>query len=343
MTTKQAWGSFWLLALIWGSSFLFIRIGVEQLPPFQLVFLRTSIAAIGLTLVIALRGRRPAITWRSVCDLVFLGTVNTIIPFVLITWGETRIESSLASVLQGTVALFTLVRAHFTFGDERITLRKLAGLGIGFLGVALLTSRSSGGGIGQSDPTGHLLGQAAIIGASFCYGLGGIYGRKVLQQRLEPIAVAAGAMSVAAVLSGAIMWGWAFLGGPPPASISQLTPEVLGATLALGVVNTFGAYLLFYPLVATLGASRTSMVTYVFPVVGLVLGAIFLGERIDLLLVIGALMIAGGIAIVNLNLRSLFRWIEQAKIGRSARRDTPAVSDVGGERPSPQSVQACQR
>jgi drug/metabolite transporter (DMT)-like permease len=91
--------------------------------------------------------------------------------------------------------------------------------------------------------------------------------------------------------------------------MSQLTPEALGATLALGVMNTFGAYLLFYPLVATLGASPTSMVTYIIPLVGLVLGAIFPGERIDLLLVIGALMIVGGIAIVNLNLRTCMRGI----------------------------------
>src|SRR5688572_18670894 len=102
MTMKQAWGGFWLLALIWGSSFLFIRIGVEQLPPFQLVFLRTAIAAVGLNLVIALRGRRLPTDWRSVGDLIFLGVVNTVAPFALITWGETRIESGLASVLQGT-------------------------------------------------------------------------------------------------------------------------------------------------------------------------------------------------------------------------------------------------
>src|SRR5262245_9474489 len=144
MTTKQAWGGFWLLALIWGSSFLFIRIAVEQLPPFQLVFIRTGVAAIGLTSVVYLRGKRLPTDWRSIGDLLFLGTVNTVIPFALITWGETQIESGLASVLQGTAALFTLVLAHFTFADERISWRKLAGLLIGFLGVVVLASRSAG-------------------------------------------------------------------------------------------------------------------------------------------------------------------------------------------------------
>ncbi len=306
MTTKQAWGGFWLLALIWGSSFLFIRIGVEQLPPFQLVFIRTGIAAIGLTIVVYWRGKRLPMDWRSVGDLLFLGAVNTVLPFALITWGETRIESGLASVLQGTAALFTLVLAHFAFADERFSLRKLAGLLVGFLGVVILASRSAGGEIARTDSTAHLLGQAAIIGASFCYALGGTYGRKVMQNRLEPIVVAAGAMTVAAILSGVITYASPRLGGPPPVGFDQLAPRVLGAILALGLVNTFGAYLIFYSLLAALGAARTSMVTYVIPVVGLVLGAIFLAEHVDLSLIAGAIMIVGGIGIVNLNLTSLF-------------------------------------
>jgi drug/metabolite transporter (DMT)-like permease len=308
MTTKQAWVGFWLLALIWGSSFLFIRIGVEQLPAFQLVFIRTGIAAIGLNLVIWLRGRHLPLDWRSIRDLLFLGSVNTVVPFALITWGETRIESGLASVLQGAAALFTLVMAHFTFVDERITLRKLAGLVLGFLGVAVLASRSTEGSVVASDATGHLLGQAAIIAAAFCYALGGIYGRKAMQHRMEPLVVAAGSMTVAAVLSGIIAWASPFAGGPALVALGQLTPGVLGATLALGIVNTFGAYLIFYPLVSVLGATRTSMVTYVIPVIGIGLGTIFLGERIDALLILGALMIIGGIGIVNLNIRSLFNW-----------------------------------
>jgi drug/metabolite transporter (DMT)-like permease len=304
MSLKQAWGGFWLLALIWGSSFLFIRIGVEQLPPFQLVFIRTGIAAIGLTTVVYLRGKRLPTDWRSIGDLLVLGIVNTVLPFALITWGETRIESGLASVLQGTAALFTLVIAHFAFADERISLRKLLGLLIGFLGVVVLASRSTAGNITQSDSTMHLLGQVAVIGASFCYALGGTYGRKAMQQRLDPVVVAAGAMAVAAVVSGLIAYIAPALGGSEPIGLGQLTPNVLGAVLALGLVNTFGAYLIFYPLVSVLGAARTSMVTYVIPVVGLVLGAIFLAEQVDLRLLIGTLMIVGGIGIVNLNLRS---------------------------------------
>jgi drug/metabolite transporter (DMT)-like permease len=308
MTVKQAWGGFWLLALIWGSSFLLIRIGVEQLPPFQLVFIRTAIAAVGFNLVIALRRKRPPLSWRSAGDLLFLGVVNTIIPFALITWGETRIESGLASVLQGTAALFTLVIAHFSFADERISARKLIGLLVGFLGVAVLAGRSAEGSAVPSDAAGHLLGQAAIIGASLCYALGGVYGRRAMQHRMDPMVAAAGAMTVAALISGAITIVSPSMGGPAPIALGQLTPGALVAVLVLGLVNTFGAYLIFYPLMAVLGATRTSTVTYVIPVVGLLLGAAFLGEVIDHLLIAGALMIVGSIAIVNLNLRSVVSW-----------------------------------
>lgn len=302
MTTKQAWIGFWLLALIWGSSFLFIRVGVAQIPPLQLVFLRTGIAAVGLFLVVVLRGKRLPTDWRSLGDLFFLGTVNTVIPFALITWGETRIDSGLASVLQGTAALFTLVVAHFAFADERITRRKLAGLLVGFLGVVVLAGRGT-----TFGGTADLLGQLAIVAASFCYALGGTYSRRAIQSRLDPLVVAAGAMTVAAVITGLATVLSPLVGGPSPVDITALRGNVLGAVLALSVVNTFGAYLIFYPLVAVLGAAQTSMVTYVIPVVGLLLGAVFLGELVDGRLLLGALMILGGIGIVSLRVELPFR------------------------------------
>jgi drug/metabolite transporter (DMT)-like permease len=307
MTTKQAWAGFWALAVIWGSSFLLIRVGVAQVPPFQLVFLRTAIAALGFHAVLALRGLRLPDDLRRRGDLLMLGVVNTVVPFALITWGETRVESGLTSVLQGTAALFTMVLAHFAFVDERITPRKLTGLLVGFLGVVVLAGRSTMPGTAPGGVAGQLLGQAAIIGASLCYGIGGVYGRRAMQRQLDPMVVAAGAMTVAALLSGLIAWASPALGMPGPVSLGQLSPAVLGAVLALGVVNTFGAYLIFYPLMAVLGATRTSMVTYVIPVVGVLLGAFVLDERVDLLLLIGMALILGSIAIVNLNLGALMR------------------------------------
>jgi drug/metabolite transporter (DMT)-like permease len=307
VTKQRAWIGFWILAIIWGSSFLFIRIGVEQLTTFQVVFIRTGIAAIGLNIVAYMRGKRLPTDWKSIRDLLVLGVVNTVFPFILITWGEKYIESSLAAILQGTAALFTMVVAHFVFVDERMTPRKIAGLIIGFVGVVILDSRSTNDPVVQIDPTLHLLGQLAIVAASFCYALGGTYSRTAIQNRLEPIIAAAGAMTVTAIITGILTYVSPYLGGPQPAPLADWTPRVLGAMVALGFVNTFIAYIIFYALIPALGAARTSMVTYVIPAVGLVLGAIFLDEAVDIRLLIGAALIMGSIAIVNLKVSSLLR------------------------------------
>jgi len=299
---QRAWIGFWVLALVWGSSFFFIRIGVAEMPPMQIVFVRTAIAAIGLNIVIWLQGKRLPTDRRSLGALLFLGIVNTVLPFGLITWGEIYIESSLASILQGTAALFTLIVAHFAFADERITPRKIAGLLVGFLGVVVLASRSEvGSATSNSTALMHLLGQLAIIVASICYAFGGVYARKVANGRIDPFVTAAGAMTVAALASGILTYAVLPLSaGVSPVAYTSLSAAALGAVLALGIINTFGAYLIYYPLVTVLGAARTSMVTYVVPVVGLILGAVFLHEQVDARLLLGAAMILGSIAIVNL-------------------------------------------
>ena len=299
MTTQRAWIGFWALALIWGSSFLFIRIGVEQLSTFQLVFMRTAIAAVGLNLVAFLRGTRLPADRKTIRDLLILGVVNTVFPFSLITWGEKTIESGLAAVLQATAALFTMVVAHFVFVDERITWRTLGGLVFGFTGVVVLATRSAGGDAIPADARLHLLGQLAIVVASFCYALGGAYSRKAIQRRLEPIVAAAGAMTVTAVISGIAAYAAPLVGGAAPIALDRLAPRVLVAILTLGLLNTFLAYLIFYSIIQQLGAARASMVTYVIPPIGVALGALFLDEPVDIRLVTGAAMIVGSIGICS--------------------------------------------
>ena len=120
----KKWSAFWVLGLIWGASFLFIRIGVEQLSPFQVVFIRTGIAALGLNLVLLSRGKHLPFNWRDLMPLIILGVANTTIPFALITTGEKAITSGLAAMLQSAASLFTAVIAHFYFSDERLTPRK---------------------------------------------------------------------------------------------------------------------------------------------------------------------------------------------------------------------------
>jgi len=324
MSNKQAWIEFWLLGLIWGSSFLFIRVAVQQLPSFEVVFIRTAIAAIGLTAVVYLRGKRMPTHWNGIRPLVILGVFNTVFPFALITWGEQSIDSGLAAVLQATAALFTLVIAHFTFADERITPRKIGGLVVGFIGVVILASLSWKDG---QIVTGSLFGQLAIVAASFFYGLGGAYSRKIVSGRLDPIVTAAGAMTTAAIITGVITFIAPLFGGEAPVAPVDMQPDVLFSAVTLGLLNTWVAYMIFYPIIGILGAARTSMVTYVVPAVGLALGAIFLKEVVDFRLLLGAALIIGGIGIVNLRLAD---WIRRFfKKEETLPRPTEAKDAVG--------------
>ena len=307
----RKWAAFWTLALIWGSSFLFIRIGVEELSPFQVVFIRTAIAAVGLNLVLLAQGKHLPLNRRTLKGLIILAIGNTTIPFALITWGEQYITSGLAAMLQSTAALFTLVIAHFSFTDERITPQKVVGLLLGFFGVVVLGSKSVVN--GQVDVL--LLGGAlAVVVASLFYAIFGVYSRKLLQSGVEPMIVSTGAMTFAAISSGILMVIAPLLGGQPATPLNTVSSDVLIAVGLLGFLNTFIAYIFFYWIIRELGAARTSMVTYVVPAIGLALGAIVLDEEIDWRLLVGAAMIFAGIAIVNLKVFSRIRFSRAAPV-----------------------------
>ena len=293
------WTGFWLLGLIWGSSFMLIRVGVESVHPLHLVFLRVGIAAVGLCLVVIFSGKKIPRDLKTLAALFFIGVGNTVVPFLLITWGEQSVESSMASVLQATAALFTLVIAHFAFADERITPQKILGLMLGFIGVIVLSGRN----LQDGNPfTGSFAGQMAIVLASLFYAIFTTYSRKLIKGDVAPIVIAAATMLTASYVTGAMIIGGSALGVISYAIESQLPPEALPAILTLAIVNTFFAYVIFYEVVRQLGAAKASMVTYVVPVVGLILGIVVLSEPLDIYIVAGAALIFSGIGIVNVRL-----------------------------------------
>lgn len=307
---KWAWTLFWILGLTWGSSFMFIRIGVQEINPFQLVFIRVGIAAVGLMAIIFIR-RIPLpddpMTW---VHLAIIGIGNNAIPFVLISWGETHIESSVASILQSTASLFTLVIAHFFFDDERMTPQRIGGMLAGFIGVVIL--------FGVNFDNGEillkgLLGQLAIVGASLFYASFITYSRVMLNNRhVRPMVVAAITMTSATIVMGILTFTAPLWGGPAPVSLTDVSRGAAQATITLGFFNTLFAYMIFYYIVSQLGAARGAMVTYIVPVVGLILGIIFLGEPLGWNLVVGAAFIMGGIGIVNLPQRKPTPTVEPA-------------------------------
>ncbi|MBL8132323.1 MAG: EamA family transporter [Anaerolineae bacterium] len=293
------WAAFWALGLIWGSSFLLISVAVKELTPFQVVFIRTGIAAIGMNLVLLSRRTHLPFTLRDLLPLIVIGIGNTSLPFALISWGEKSIPSSLAGVLQSTAVFFTMIVAHFAMRDERITPQKIAGMTIGFVGVSILATRSVSE-EGQITPA--FLGALAVVGASMCYAIFTVYSRQQIKDRYAPIMVSAGAMTFAAISSGIAIVVSPLVGGEAPTDLGTLSRDAAGAVLLLGALNTFVAYLMYYWMVRELGAARSSMVTYIVPAVSVFLGALILHEPIDARLVFGAALIFIGIAVVNLKI-----------------------------------------
>jgi drug/metabolite transporter (DMT)-like permease len=300
---SRAWAMFWVVALIWGSSFLLIRVGVGEMSPSQVVFIRCLIAAIGLNAVLLLRRKRyptDAAMWRN---MAIIGVINASLPYLLLGIGEQNVPSNVASVLQATTALFTMVIAHFVMTDERMTWGKVIGIVLGFVGMVILASRS------QSEGAASIIGALSIVGASFSYSVGAVFSRRSTRGKVEPIVIAATSFIFAAVSAFFYMLLEPLLGGRAAVPLADISQNVVLSVLALGFFNTFIAYLFFYYIIQELGAARATMVTYVVPVVGLILGGLVLGERIDAMLIFGAALIFAGIGIANVSAPRLMAWL----------------------------------
>lgn len=288
----KEWGAFVLLGLIWGSSFLWIKIAVAEIGPFTLVAFRLLFGLLGLLAIMWLRRQSFPRDRRTLLAYLFMGVFNTALPFTLISWGETRIDSGLASILNGTVPLFTIVIAHFWLQDEKITLPRIAGLIVGFVGVVILVSRD----VRVADLGGSLIGQLAVLAAALCYATAITFSRRHL--RGQPPLVQS---TMVLLIADALLWV-----ATPLAESPLHAPELPVTWLAvawLGLLGSCLAYLLFFYLINAWGPTRASLVTYVFPVIGLALGIVFLNEVADWRLLAGSALVVGGIVVVNLGAR----------------------------------------
>lgn len=308
---KTAWASFWILGCIWGSSFLLIRIGVEDIPATQLVLIRTAIAAFFLNIVRIRRGYALPRDWPTIRAMILIGIGNVTIPYTFISLAEQNITSGMAAVLQSTASLFTLVIAHFAFADERISTKKIIGLVVGFSGIIVLSSQSLSGG---ELNTPMLLGQIGMICASLFYAVFTTFSRTVIKRDIAPIVVASATFIPAAVCAAVFTVLEPVFGGRAFVSPADLPSGAIVAAVGLGFFNTFIAYLFFYYIVQQLGAFRASMVTYIVPAVGLFLG-ILVGEEVTLTMILGAILIFCGIGIINIQPQALRDMIRSRPAG----------------------------
>jgi drug/metabolite transporter (DMT)-like permease len=292
---SRVWTAFVLLGLAWGSSFLFIKIALRTLEPLTLVGLRLMVGWVGLVAIAWWRGLALPRGWAVWRHLAILGAINTAIPFVLITWAESGangVDSAVASVLNSTVPLFSIVIAGLIFRMEEVTPDRILGLLVGFAGVVLLLGRDLGNDWGELAP------QVAVVVAALFYAIASTYARRNLHET-SPVLIAAGQLLVA----DALVWIFAILIEDPGAQ--TLTWQTVGALLWLGLLGSCIAYILYFFILRNWGATRATMVTYLLPVVGVIAGVVFLSEPLDWRLVAGGLLVLGGVAAVNWRPRRL--------------------------------------
>jgi drug/metabolite transporter (DMT)-like permease len=281
------WTAFIFLGAIWSASFLWIKLALDEIGPFTLVAFRVLFGVLFAGGAVLLQRKAWPRDWTAWSPFLLLGITSVAIPFFLITWGELSIDSAVASILNATVPLFTIIIAHLFLHDDKMTPQRVLGLFIGFIGVIVLLSEDLTAGAQSS-----ILGQAAVILASIFYAASSVYARRKTQS--APGLVRGAAPLVSATV---IMW----LAVPvleSPFKIPQL-PVTWMAILWLGILGSGLALILWYYLLHEIGPTRTGMVTYIFPLGGVILGVIFLNEHLSWQLAVGALLIISSIVVVN--------------------------------------------
>ena len=285
MTAKN-WALLMLLSLLWGSSFFFYKVLVAALPPVTVVLGRVGIAAIAMNLWLAASGQRMPATPGLWLRFMLLGFLNNVLPFILIAWGETRITSGMASILNATTPIFMVAVAHWGTEDEKLSWSKSAGIVLGIAGVAVLVGPDVFGG------DSSVWGELAVVAASCTYAFGGLYSRRF--KDLPPLVAATGQISGGAVillpLSLLLDHPW------------RLPMPDMGAwasLLAIALVNTALAYFVYYRMLANAGVTYISLVTFLIPVIAVLLGTIFLGESVATQALAGMAVIALGLAAID--------------------------------------------
>ena len=275
-----------LIGSIWGSSFLFMKVLLDDISPIEIVAGRLFFGMLAIGLFVGWRRIRVRVTPLLIVQMSFLAFIGNIIPFGLIAWGEEHIDSGIAGVLNSTMPIFTAILAAIFLAEERITPMRLAGIALGFAGVLALTGVDI---VNVTDSS--VLGQLAVIGAAFCYGIGAVYTRSLLGSH-DPVSLASLQITLAMVLTIPLVF---IIEGSPGYGMSA---ESVLSLLGLGVLGTGLAYVLFYWLIDNIGSVRSSLVTYVVPVIALFLGWLVLDEGIGLNVILGSALIIGGVASV---------------------------------------------
>lgn len=282
------WAMLIALSVLWGGSFFFVGVAVADLPPLTIVTLRVGLAAITLWGIALVMGLRPPQGVRIWTAFLGMGLLNNVIPFVLIVWGQTQIASGLASILNATTPLFTVVVAGMLLPDERATSLKLVGVAVGFIGVVVMIGLPA---TGEGDST---VAQVAIIAAALSYAFAGVYGRRFKAMAVNPIVTAAGQVTASALVMAPIA-----LTVDGPLDIAGPSFGTWAAIIGLAVLSTAVAYVLYFKILESAGATNLLLVTLLIPVSAILLGSMFLNETLEVVHFVGMVLIALGLSAID--------------------------------------------
>ena len=287
--TAAEWALLVGLSVLWGGSFLFVGVAVAELPPLTIVVARVALAAAALLAALRIMGVALPRERRVWVAFLGMGILNNAIPFTLIAWGQGHIASGVASILNATTPIWGVVVAHFLTHDERMNPRKIAGVLLGFGGVAVMIGPSLLSSLGSSA-----LAQLACVTASLSYALAAVWARRFRQQGISPLSVTTGQLTA----GSAIMLPLAMLVDRP---WTHAFPPVTawGAIVALALLCTAFGYVLYFRLIETSGATNALLVTLLVPPVAILLGGLFLGETLAPQDFIGLSLIALGLAAID--------------------------------------------
>jgi drug/metabolite transporter (DMT)-like permease len=266
----REWGLLVLLSLLWGGSFFFTGVAVRELPPLTIVVVRVGLAAVILLAAartMGLRMPRGRAAWTA---LGGMGLLNNVVPFCLLVWGQTRIASGLAAILNATTPLWTVMVAHALTPDEKATGKRLAGMLLGFVGVVVLIGPET-----LDGPSASMAAQVACLGAAVSYACAGVYGRRFKRMGLAPLQTATGQ-----VVASSLMLVPAAVIVDRPWTLAMPDLAGWGALVGLAALSTALAYVIYFRVLASAGATNLLLVTFLIPLSAIVLGAGVLGERL---------------------------------------------------------------
>jgi drug/metabolite transporter (DMT)-like permease len=295
------WAMLVLLSVFWGGSFFFTEIALRGFEPFAIVFLRVVFAAIILVIVVYLSGQRMPSSLRVWGTYLIMGALNNAIPFCLIVWGQTHIDSGIASILNATTPIFTVLLAHLLTSDERLTIRKSVGVIIGFFGVYVMMQPELKDGFSLRG-----LGLIAVLGAAISYSFAGIFGKRFKQT--TPLVNSAGMLTCSSVIMLPLVLITGTFGSSQPSAAS------LAAIFGLATVSTVLAYLLYFRILSSAGATNVLLVTFLIPISALLLGVGVLGEVIHILEYAGMGCIFVGLIIID---GRALNWVKRRFSSRS--------------------------